>query len=432
MNKNDEEVLKQLRELRQKAKMDLETKPGYENYEVKNVKYYGKVNLVRRETGTLESFDLHVIEVADKENKTGYVEQVYYLNGQEIDFTELIREYESPEPIKDVVDKAEENKKKPKEQQDEKLEIKDLNELEEKKEKEKETDKDNKEKTENSDDNSQVKIKPTHIIEKIDPDEAKMDYWKTIKQAFGLPPQVETLAFAYPVSSEDKVDYSNITLYMLDNEGNIIQDLDVDDYFEFDSSTGNNPMSDNAIRVEEDENRGQVQIEENRTMIRLKAKKSNDKNSYISLEQKNGLGDYNDVNAGRKIRSGTQNVEKQLENTHVPAVWNAENERFVDSRNGKDALKEKYEEAQIHKEHGDEGYIDKKNADGKKETIEICENPLIPGTDKTWDELSDETGESISKLQERFIRELERNKKPEEIVEEIEADYEMVGHEHEH
>ena len=128
MNKNDEEVLKQLRELRQKAKMDLETKPGYENYEVKNVKYYGKVNLVRRETGTLESFDLHVIEVADKENKTGYVEQVYYLNGQEIDFTELIREYESPEPIKDVVDKAEENKKKPKEQQDEKLEIKDLNE----------------------------------------------------------------------------------------------------------------------------------------------------------------------------------------------------------------------------------------------------------------------------------------------------------------
>ena len=420
MNKNDEEVLKQLRELRQKAKMNLETKSGYENYEVKNVKYYGKVNLVRRETGALESFDLHVIEVADKEDKTGYVEPIYYLNGQEIDFTELLREYESPAPIKDVVDKAEENKQKPKEKQDEKLEIKDLNELEEQKE------------TENSDDKSKVKRKPTHIIEKIDPDEAKMDYWKTIKQAFGLPPQVETLAFAYPVASEDNVDYANITLYMLDKEENIIQDLDVDDYFEFDSSTGNNPMSDNAIRVEEDENKGQVQIEENRTMIRLKAKKSNDKNSYISLEQKSGLGDYNDVNAGRKIRSGTQNVEKQLENTHVPAVWDAENERFVDSRNGKDALKEKYEESQTHKEHGDDEYIDKKNADGKEETIEICENPLIPGTDKTWDELSDKTGESISKLQERFIRELERNKKPEEIVEEIEADYEMVGHEQEH
>ena len=144
-----------------------------------------------------------------------------------------------------------------------------------------------------------------------------MDYWQTVKQACGLPANVHTLAFAYPTSSEDKVDNANVTVYMLDAEGNIIDDIDVDDYFEFDSSTGNNPMQDNVVRHEKDENEGKSEIDEHRTMIRLYAKNSSDRNTYISLEQKNGLGDYNDINAGRKIVAGTQNVEKQLETDRV-------------------------------------------------------------------------------------------------------------------
>ena len=118
------------------------------------------------------------------------------------------------------------------------------------------------------------KRKPTHVIETIKPDQAKMDYWDTIREAFGLPSRVSTLAFAYPISSEDKVDYANITIYMLDNDGYIIDDLDVDDYFEFDSSTGNNPMNDNTKRFEEDENKGKVDTKSNDTMVRLKAKKA--------------------------------------------------------------------------------------------------------------------------------------------------------------
>jgi len=177
------------------------------------------------------------------------------------------------------------------------------------------------------------KRKPSHVISRINPDKAKMDYWKTVKQACGLPKEVETLAFSYPVSSEDKVDYANITVYMLDKDGYIIDNLDIDDYFEFDSSTGNNPMQDDVVRHEEDENKERAQIEDNRTMIRLKAKNSKDKNTYISLEQKNTIGDYNDINAGRKTVAGTQNVEKQLETDHL-IVWDSEREKLVKSNAG--------------------------------------------------------------------------------------------------
>lgn len=343
---------------------------------------------------------------------------------------EYLKEYEEGTPIKDIIVNL---KQKQMEEQaktrDEEKEMVSLNELEQELDRKDENGKEEQDKTKKKEEEikSKEKRKPSHVIEVIEPDKAKMDYWKNVKQAFGLPDKVHTVAFAYPTSKEDKVDYANITVYMLDKDGYIIDDLKVDDYFEFDSSTGNNPINDDTVRFEEDENKGKAQLEENNTMIRLKAKNSQDQNTYISLEQKNHVGDNHDINAGRKIVGGTQNVEKQLE-TNKLRVWDSDRERLVNGRAGIYNMNHIYEEADKHKDHGDEEYIKKENADGKDYTVEMCESPIIPGTDKTWEELAEETGESITKLQDRFERELEDGKKPEDILEKIEYDYEMVEH----
>ena len=57
---------------------------------------------------------------------------------------------------------------------------------------------------------------------------------------------------------------------------------------------------------------------------------------------------------------------------------------------------------------------------------------LYPGTDKTWEQWAEELGDSKENLQERFEREMNKApRKPENIVQDIEADYEMLNN-HEH
>lgn len=419
MNKRKEEMLNYLKQVANLAIIKLKERSGYENYEIVDVQYCGEVERTNRKTGEKIKLPRVNVIAADKNNKE-LITQTTYIGLEELD-GELLKEYEIAEPIRDEVGE--------KTKEDERYS---LRELEEEKNKEKEeTNKDGKKKKEDKEESQSKKRKPSYVIERINPDKAKMDYWQTVKQACGLPEEVDTLAFSYPISSEDKVDYANITVYMLDKDGYIIDDLDVDDYFEFDSSTGNNPIQDDVVRHEEDENEGKAQTEDNRTMIRLYAKNSGDKNTYISLEQKNDFGDYNDINAGRKTVAGTQNVEKQLETDHV-RVWDSEEEKLMKSNAGMFNMNEIFDEAGKHKQHGDEEYIHTQNADGKEETMAICNNSIIPGTNKTWEELSEETGEGIKKLQERFEREFERGKKAEDIVEEIEYDYEIAGHEHKH
>lgn len=429
MEKIKEEMLEKLRSIKQTAEEDLEAN-NFENYEVKNIIHFNqKVELINKESNKIEKFDLYIVVTENSKPEKGEdpIFEIEYLEdkkGNVYTIADLIHEYDGFESIKDVVDNAKENEELPEEEQDDEYAIDELNELEEKEQEEKSL-------IESEKKEEHKKIKPKYIIERVNPDKAKMDYWQNIKQAFGLPPEVHTLAFGYPDSSIDKVEHAKITVYMLDKDGYVIDDLNVNDYFEFDSSTGNNPMKDEVVRHEEDENKGKTQTEENRTMLRLKAKNGQDNNTYISLEQKNELGDYNDINAGRKTVAGTQNVEKQLETDRV-RVWDSDREKLVKSNAGRFNMNEIFEEAEEHKIHGDEEYIHKENADGNKSTIELCKNPYIPGTEKTWEELSDETGESIKELQERFERELKKGKEPDEILGEIEYDYEMTGHEQEH
>lgn len=372
--------------------------------EIKNFKYYGIATLIKKESKEQVEVKVYM----DSDNRI-------YLDGQEIDMRELMRTYEDIQPIKDTINKIKENEGK----NDNDKELEETDEIleryagaigEDREDKRKIKEKDVEENIKENDKKQGIdkteKRKPSYVIERINPDKAKMDYWQTLKKAFGLPKEVDTLAFSYPVSSEDKVNYANITVYMLDKDGYIIDDLDVDDYFEFDTSTGNNPMQDDTIRHEKDENKGRTQIDDNNTMIRLMAKKANDKNSYISLEQKNGSIDYNDINAGKKVVGGTQNVEHQLETDRV-RVRDSEVEQLVKSNAGRYNMNNMFDEAEKHKNHGDKEYIKTENADGDKTTIEICDEDKIPGTDTTWRKFANMCGYrgegALEKAQKRFM-----------------------------
>lgn len=389
------------------------------------------VSLIRR--------DNHESEELSFEYNSSTGEIRVYLDGQEIDMRELMRTYEDIQPIKDTINKIKENEVK----NDEDKDLDDTDEIleryaevigeDKRKIKEKDVEENIKENDKKQGIDKTEKRKPSYVIERINPDKAKMDYWQTLKKAFGLPKEVDTLAFSYPVSSEDKVNYANITVYMLDKDGYIIDDLDVDDYFEFDTSTGNNPMKDDTIRHEKDENKGRTQIDDNNTMIRLMAKKANDKNSYISLEQKNGSIDYNDINAGKKVVGGTQNVEHQLETDRV-RVRDSEVEQLVKSNAGRYNMNNMFDEAAKHKNHGDKEYIKTENADGDKTTIEICDEDKIPGTDTTWREFANMCGYRDSDAIEKAQKELENYKKDypdvdnKEAIEEIQEELEGQMH----
>ena len=257
-----------------------------------------------------------------------------------------------------------------------------------------------------------------------------MDNWTTVRKGFGLPAGVEKIAIASPLQKDENILSSNMTIYMLDGQDKILENVDgktIRDFLEIDDATGNNPMYDDNTKLElekyAEKNKGQ-------TMKRFKSKENPD--LYLSAEQKQ-VGQYVEVYAGTRTRNGNDPVEIQLETNNVEIQTSLEMQKIVSGYKGVYQKENIDGEADAHEAHGDdEEKIAKENADGRRQTIEICQSPLIPGTDKTWEELSDETGEGIPKLQERFIRELERDKKPEEIVEEIEADYEMVGHEQEH
>lgn len=60
---------------------------------------------------------------------------------------------------------------------------------------------------------------------------------------------------------------------------------------------------------------------------------------------------------------------------------------------------------------------------------DITEDDYIPNTDKTWGDLMDETGESLTKLIERYNREMSKDGvKPDKVVQIIEEDYENISH----
>jgi len=243
-----------------------------------------------------------------------------------------------------------------------------------------------------------------------------------------LPDGVKQIAFAKPLQKDENVLSTDMTMYMLDGSGCIVEEVDgktILDFFEADDTTGRNPSIDENAKFELS---GHAERDDGHTMRRFRSKENPD--LHLSVEQKK-IGDYAQVYAGRKTMDGNDAVEVQLETRNLPVQTSLEMQKMVAGYKGIYNIEDIDKEVDEHESHGDDmNNIHKENADGEEHTIEICVSPYIPGTEITWEELSEKTGESISKLQDRFQREIDNGKKPSQVLAEIEYDYEMTGHEH--
>ena len=357
---------------------------------------------------------------------------MYYLDGQEVDFTELMKKYESATPIKDVIDATEENKELPEEEQDEEYDKEELEELEAEKEEQEEENERNEEENEIQEEqqfeqeDDLTGKKPKYVIQTIDVNSTYLDDWTTISRGFKLPPEVKQIAIAKPMQKDENVLSSDMTMYMLDKSGRIIEDANgktIDELFEIDKATGKNPISDENTKLELG---GYAERNKSHTMRRFRSKEN--PNLYLSAEQKE-TGGYSQVYAGRKTMKGNDAVEVQLETRNIGIQTSLEMQKIAAGYKGIYNIEDIDKEVDGHEEHGDDmKNIAVENADGKKYTAEICDGPYIPGTEMTWEELSVETGEGIAKLQERFVKGLKEGKEPLEVLEEIEYDYGMIEH----
>lgn len=431
MIKEKEVMLEKLRKVKQTAEGYL-AENNFENYVVKNVIHYNKkVELVNKETGKKEEFELYAViaENTDLEKGGNELFELEYLedkNGNIVTISDLIQEYEGFENIKDVVDKSKENDERPVEKQDKELKKDNLEKLEEEKEQEE------KEKSKANEDtkNDLTGEKPTNVLQTIDVNATYVDNWTTVSRAFDLPPEVKYITIATPIQRDEHVLSSSMTMYMLDNSGRVIENIrgkTIRDYFQIDDSTGHNPISDDNTKLELEGDYAEKNI--GQTMRRFKSKENPD--LYLSVEQKE-IGGYHEVYAGGRTLDGNDPVEVQLETRNVEIQTDLEMQEVVSTYAGQYNRDEMDSEADHHQKHGDDKEkMPIENVDGSTRTI-VFECNYIPGTDMTWEELSDETGEGVTKLQERFVRELEKGKEPENILEEIEYDYEMASHEHRH
>lgn len=425
MDKERKEILEKLRTVRQTAQIDLKEKHGYENCIVKNVVHYNKkVALTNRRTKKKEQFDLCAVIAEDKKTKQETI--FYYLNGKELDYNDLIKEYESPEPIKDLVDKTKENESRNEKEKDPELVTDNLNELEQKEieEKEEEKSETKEDKDEKIKDILTGKIPEQNIYQTIDVNKAKMDKWTTVGKGFDLPSQVKKIAIARPIKGDKNALSSGMTIYFLGNNGEIIDNIDgkkVEDFFKIDDATGKNPMIDNNIKHEL---AGHAERNIGQTMRRFKSTENT--NLYLSIEQKT-VGQYHEVYVGGKTLNGNRPVEIQLETDNVKIQTSSKPQEEADIMGRVEGIyfnDKKQKEADIHFEHGDdEEKIPLENVDGNKETFALqCK--YIPGTDRTWEELSDETDKSVDELQQEFGEKLDEGKEPEVVLHEIEQEAE--------
>lgn len=372
MNKEKEEMLEKLRNVKQTAESYL-AENNFENYVVKNVVRYNKeVELIKKdsENKDVKKFHLYVVELENTDpeiEENNILTELEYLedeDGNLYTISDLIKEYEGFENIKDVVDKTKENEEKPKEEQYEEFKKDSLEELEEEKSKEEKEEKDKEEK----DKEENVNRKPKYIIQTIDTD-AYSDNIETIHRAFRLPPNVKQLAFAY-ANKEDKSQLgSGATIYMLDSNGNIVGDAK--QYFRVDDATGKNPMDDNNTELELDET---GERHEGKTMRRFRSTKRPDQ--YLSLKQKE-VGQYNEVYADRKEETENSSIGIQVETRNVGIQTSLEMQQINSTYKGVYNPDEIDKEVDEHEKHGDDiDKVKKENVDGNESTKVACEKNI--------------------------------------------------------
>lgn len=407
-----EEMLEKLRQVKNTASQNLKEQEGYENSVVQNVNYYGIIELFNKETNKKEQHELYTVEIYDYE--TDQLSTRIYLDGQEIDIGEILRTYESIQPIKDEINKAKENEKESDVEEDK---VYKLNELEKEQEKteekeEKEEEKDNKEIL-NEEEVKDLKI--SNAQGKIDLNQ--MVDGRTLRNIMGL--DGDDVYIAPVDSSSINLEGTNAkeTFVALKNDGSAR--VLYDDVIKEDRQEGISPTNQDIFVG----NEGEVE------------KKSAISN-YIITGTNYSLSIYHDEGTSSRAttitkRSGREGTEGEIDKE---LHHQGDEKMESDSRN---ALREK----------NGVGESDEMRNKQKEHEEANCENDRVENiddnknndlhfhiTEKQLEELAEKTNESKDVLKDRFEREKEKcpEKSAEQIIEIIEEDYERLQkHNHE-
>ncbi len=421
MNKEREEILEKLNGIKKKVENDLRNNhPGYENCIVKNVTHYNKtVELINKETGEKEEFDLCVATLEDPDTKK--ITLMYYLNGEEVDFSELMIKYESPEPIKDVVDKTRENDEKPEKEQDKEYQKQDLETLEAK-DKKNEKDKEKKEELQSFHTDSSGATSLDQMIDGV-----------TLRNLLNLdgdykyikPVDASKLnGFGTKISGQQ-----GIVAIKNNGECKILGE----DIIRPDRQEGNNSF-DRDLNIGND---GDVEYKSNTSSYQI----ANKPNYYISISYDSGENEVGTTNKEIKIskrsgREGDEEVEFELQK-RGSAEFEESDARKLRQEN-EDGIGKSEEIIKKQEEHEDfkcnnasVENIDNYENNNTHEHFEITPDTEVPGKDMTFAEWAEELGENTNEIIERFERELGKSEDidPEKVVDTIEDDYARVGRE---
>ena len=468
MDKRKKEMLERLRVVKAEEEKELEKVGLKDRVNIKRVQYLSDIQIYRtvidEDTGEhkkSEELDtLCIVSVEEINKETGNIVMKYYsgdmLLGTEakgvgqnepaiIPSPEYLRMYEEDKPIKDLVaDLKEILREKEEKKAQEKSDKEDgierglkgitLEELEQEKKKE---ELEKKEKVVAGNEQEEVRQRARGYIQVIDVDQVKVDDVRTFREAYNIPEDVKKIGFKYPVTDEQRVISDDLSFDMIDADD---YSIDVtrdgkrrEDLFIVDDATGDNPMYDDVTHVNINKT---VDRDSNSTLKRFKAvnpapEVKNNGLSYISVRQKE-IGGHVKVYADGKDMDGNDVEGHEFETTVTKIHTDNDMEKVFNNKNGRYNLREIDQEVKTHGLKGEET-TSHKNADGKANTMELCDRPEICGTDPeiTWEELSERTGEGIEKLKARYKKEWDGKRTPNDIVEAIQSDYEMLqSHNH--
>lgn len=445
MEENKEEIMKKMQQVRSEATNDLREE-GSSTSKVQNVKFYGKVALVRKEGGEPVEFDLYTVEEYDYEKDA--VKTRIYLDGQEADLGELMRDYEKLDPINDIINKAKEEQTKEPEQRETK--VYDLNEMELEKEVEEyasaagmdkkdvkrvaEIKKEDKEKKpEEGEKVDERKLEMVTHLQEIQ-GHTKVNNYQTLEQALGLTGikkfvviyAEDTRTIARNNGEERNRDLSRYSMIAIKEDGTAIN---LDNVLQPSLSEGTNS---NEGRIQTDADGTTSKEYKPASMYTIKGT-----NRALSFEN-DQYGEiqvyYGEMTRGALGNEGNQFVGTQLETQNIWPTSREVREQET-NRAGYDHADKKAAESSSNLEGQDriEGI---QNADGDPDTYQLNEDNLIPETDTTWRQLANNCGyrdeDAIQRVYEKFIEFKEKhpdldNKQIIEGMEEEEMDGSPAG-----
>lgn len=451
MDKKKEEMLEKLRNVKAMENNNLSINRLEDEVQIEDVKFVGQATIIEEIEGEKVEKEINVYAVLEGKNIKYYSDDMclgYETEGVGIiPSPEYQKKYEENSPIKDVVENLKEKEMSGQEKPQEEKTVQSLEKLEEEKMEEyadiagidKKDVKKVAEIKEGLEEKEQEKVDERKLESVSHLQEIKgtnkVNNHETISKAIGLEGvkkfvviySEDTEKIARNNGEEKNRNNSRYSIIAVMNDGNAIN---IDNKLELSRSEGAN-STEGRIQTNAD---GTTQKEYKQASIyNIKGK-----DKAISIE-KDQYGEiqvyYGGMTKGSYGNEGNQFVGTQLETDNVWPTSRDVREQEC-NKEGIYHTDEKAEEANKHFEHGDEEIENIKNADGKEETKELCENQINMNLVERYVEEILEN-ESINdtytkkEVREYLLETIQKNpnKEPEEIKETVEYDLDMTARE---